>query len=167
MFLKKDTHQRVIIVKTSFAQKVFQSKEKISIRSKKNLLNFEYLLFPLFIGYWTLLVVNNREKTARYYDPIGIEKNEKQIFVGLFDFLRQEVNFHQGRSFESTRWKQLDCRRINEEEAYDHIDSAVYILRLALKVATGKNIEITPEVLSEHRNRLLIMLFKYGTKIVY
>ena len=30
-------------------------------------------MFPLFIGYWTLLVVNNREKNAKYYDPIGIE----------------------------------------------------------------------------------------------
>ena len=41
MFHKKDSHERVIIVKTSFAQKVLQSKEKVSIRSKKNLLNFE------------------------------------------------------------------------------------------------------------------------------
>ena len=41
LFQKKNTHDRVIIVKTSFAQKVLQSKEKTSIRSKKNILNFE------------------------------------------------------------------------------------------------------------------------------
>lgn len=41
IFQKQGTHKRVIIVKTGFAQKVLQSKEKIAIRSKKNLLNFE------------------------------------------------------------------------------------------------------------------------------
>jgi hypothetical protein len=165
MFQKNNTHQRVIIVKTAFAQKVFQSKEKISIRSKKSLLNFEYILFPLFIGYWTLLVVNNREMTARYYDPIGIEKNE--VFAGLFDFLRQEISFHQHRTLESTRWKQLNCQRINEVDAFDHFDSAVYVLRMAFKVASNKNITITPQGLNEDRSKLLILLFKYGTKIVY
>jgi hypothetical protein len=41
IFQKNDTHDRVIIVKTSFSKKVFQSKEKFLIKSKKNLLNFE------------------------------------------------------------------------------------------------------------------------------
>ncbi|OMJ68250.1 hypothetical protein SteCoe_34350 [Stentor coeruleus] len=167
MFQKSETHQRVIIMKTSFSQKVFQSKEKNAIRSKKNLLNFEYLLFPLFIGYWTILVINNREKTAKYYDPIGIEKNEKQVFKGLFDFLKQEISFHQGKSIESTRWKHLECQRVNEIDAYDHIDSAVYVLRLAFKISTGKDIEISPDVLNEYRTKLIALLFKYGTKIVY
>ena len=41
LFQKKETNDRVIIVKTSFSQKVFQSKEKLLIRSKKNILNYE------------------------------------------------------------------------------------------------------------------------------
>lgn len=124
-------------------------------------------MFPLFIGYWTLLVVNNREKTAKYFDPVGIEKNEKQVFSALYDFLKQEIQFHQGRSIDKTRWKQLECERVNEEEPYDHIDSAVYILRQALKYSTGKDIELAPQVLNDYRTRLLVLLFKYGTKIVY
>jgi hypothetical protein len=111
--------------------------------------------------------VSNREKKARYYDPIGIEKNEKQIFSALHEFLRNEIACHQKRDIESTRWKQLDCKRVNETEAYDDVDSAVYILRKTLKISTGKNIPVTPEVLNEYRSKLLVQLFKYGTKILY
>ena len=112
-------------------------------------------------------MVNNREKSAKYYDPIGIEKNEKQIFSALYDFLKMEILFHQGKSIEKTRWKQLECEKINENEPYDHIDSAVYILRQAYKISTGKTILIAPETLNEYRTKLLVILFKYGTKIVY
>ena len=125
------------------------------------------MIFPLFINYWTILIVNNREKTAKYFDPIGIEKNERQIYNSLCEFLKQEILFHENRSIEKTRWKQLEFERVNEIEAYDHIDSAVYILRKALEISTAKRIQVCPEVLNEYRTKLLVLLFKYGTKIVY
>jgi Ulp1 family protease len=164
---KSNTHPRVIIVKTNFAKKVFQSKEKISIRSKKNMLNFDYLLFPLDISYWTLLVVNCREKSAVYYDPMGIENNDKTIFNCLYDFLKQELNFHQNFQIEKTRWRHLDYKRVNEVEPFDHIDTEIYILRMALKVCTGRDLEINPKKMNDYRKDQIAILLKYGTKVVY
>lgn len=167
MFKKSDVHPRVVMIKTNFAKKVFHSKEKIAIRSKKYLLNFDYLLFPLFIGYWTLLVVNCKEKSAVYYDPMGIENNDKGIFNCLFEFLKQELSFHQNIGIEKTRWRYLEYKRVNEQEPFDHIDTEIYILRMALKVCTGKNLEISPKEMNEYRKDLIALLLKYGTKIVY
>ena len=164
---KSSTHPRVIIVKTDFAKKVFQSKEKIAIRSKRNMLNFDFLLFPLFVGYWTLLVVSCREKTAVYYDPMGIENNDKSVSSRLYEFLKQELNFHQNVQIEKTRWRHLDYKRVNEIEPFDHIDTEIYILRMALKVCTGKDIEICPKKMNDYRKDLIAILLKYGTKVVY
>ena len=124
-------------------------------------------MFPLFIGYWTLLVVNNREKNAKYYDPIGIEKNDRKIFNSLYSFIKQEINFHQNRKIENSLWKQLEYTKVNEKAPYDHTDSAVYILNLASKICTNKSTDLSPEVLNEYRTKLLVHLFKYGTKILY
>ena len=122
------------------------------------------MLFPIFIEYWTLLVVSTKGKWAKYYDPVGIEKNDNLICTQLFLLLKREIKVHEDKEIESTRWQRLEYERVNEFEAYDHVDSAVYILRQALRVAMCKNIQVRPEILPEYRNKLLYMLFKYGLK---
>jgi Ulp1 protease family, C-terminal catalytic domain. len=124
------------------------------------------LLFPINIGYWTLLVVNTKRKHVKYFDPVGIEKNDEMIRTQLYALLKRELNLYENKEIDQTKWQRLEYERINEFEAYDHIDSSVYIIRQAFKFAICKDIQVRPEILKEYRNKLLYLLFKYGNKLI-
>lgn len=159
--------ESIYCLSTKFCKYLFQSQGPLPNRLKKNLLGYNYLLFPINIGYWTILIVSTKGKYAKYYDPVGIEKNDNTICTQLFALLKREIKLHENKDIETTRWQRLEYERINEYEAYDHINSSVYIVRQAFKVAICKDIQVRPEILPEHRNKLLYLLFKYGTKIAY
>lgn len=109
-------------------------------------------------------MVNIRTKNAKYYDPVGIEKNDNFICKQFFALLKREIKLHENKEIENTKWQRMEYERVNEFEAYDHVDSAIYILRQALRIALCKNIQVRPEILPEYRNKLLFMLFKQASQ---
>ena len=108
-----------------------------------------------------MLVLNTKNKSLKYYDPIGIENNDNVICNQLFALLKREINEHEHDEIENTRWQRLEYERINEIEDFDHIDSAIYMIQQGFRIATCKDIEVKPENLLEYRKKLLYQLFKY------
>lgn len=125
------------------------------------------MIFPIFVGYWTVMILNVRSKCAKFYDPIGIEKKDDLIFDQLLNLLKREIRYHENKSIENTRWMRLEFERITEYESFFSYDSGAYILKQAFKVATNKDTKIHPEVLVKYRSTLLVQLFKHGNKITY
>ena len=120
------------------------------------------MIFPINTGYWTVLIVDTQGKKVRYYDPIGIENNDNVVCSQLFMLLRREVKIYEDKDIDKTRWQRLEFERINEFEAYDYIDSPLYVIRQAFRLTVNKDIQVRPEILPEYRKKLLTLLFKYG-----
>lgn len=111
--------------------------------------------------------MNTKGKSAKYYDPIGIEKNDDVVFNKLFALLRREIKINEKKDIENTRWQRLEYERINELEAYEHTDAPVYVIRQTFRIAFCNDLQVRPEIMTEYRNKLLFLLFKYGNKITY
>jgi hypothetical protein len=125
------------------------------------------VLFPIYAGYWTLLVLNIRSKKAKYFDPIGIAKNDSVVSGQLFALMKREIKLRERKDIENTRWLRMEFERVNEFEVYEHTDSAVYVLRQAFRLAICKDIQVRPELLANYRQKLLKYLYKYSNKITY
>ena len=100
-------------------------------------------------------------KKIYYYDPIGIENNDKKIKSKIFLFLNAEINYDDNIEL----IKQFTYERIIESEVYDHIDSGVYLLRQVCKISLDHRLKINPGMLDDFRYKLLYLLFKNGVKI--
>jgi hypothetical protein len=113
------------------------------------------LIFPIFVGHWTLLIVNFRECAVNYLNPIKKSDKIQDYLISLFIFLRNELQFHENRDITLTRWKDLSYQKVNEIGTYLSVDSAVYICKHAEFFATGKKGSIDSARMSEYRREML------------
>ena len=164
---KRKSLHSLYVFSTSQAENIFSGTSELNI--SKNLRKFEYfiysnLCFPIYVGYWTLLICNLYNKSIVYYDPIGIESEEKSIKTRLFIFLKSHIGIND-HVLRNLFLKKLKYEEFIESEVYDHVDSGVYIIMQALSVAADKTIQIKPERITDYRRKLLHLLFKHGVKV--
>ena len=109
---------------------------------------------------------NLREKSIVYYDPIGIENNDKDIKSALFTFLKKEINFDD-QIGQNNFIRKFIFKNVTESEVYDHVDSGVYVMKQVYRVAVDKRMYVAPQNINEFRLKILYLLFKYGTNVIY
>jgi Ulp1 family protease len=72
---------------------------------KKNIFDYEVVIFPVYVNYWTLLIIDFTRKKTIYYDPLKLNRYLENILVKVFKFIEEELklNFHQKIEFSEYR----------------------------------------------------------------
>ncbi|CAG9328431.1 unnamed protein product [Blepharisma stoltei] len=83
-------YDRVFVSSIELSKKVFSNSEDFHV--SQNIFKHDFLLFPVFVGFWTLLVVNLRERQVNYYDPTRSFTYSEDAFNSFFEFFKREMN---------------------------------------------------------------------------
>ena len=161
-FKEQESHDRVMILPTNFSQNLFTPNIETKALCRRNPLKFEYVLFPLYIGFWVLLALDNRNKKLLMFNVNNNDNIKERIFIQIKDFIRRELMHHEKCVFEATSWKELRYDCINIENA-NEAESSLIIIRVAYKIAINNKASLSAKSLSTFRYNLLQMLFKSGT----
>ncbi|OMJ76305.1 hypothetical protein SteCoe_24330 [Stentor coeruleus] len=163
LFKSAESHDRVLIINTTLSQHIFNSTKDTKLYCQRNSLKYEYVLFPIYIGYWTLLALDNRQKNLQLYNMRKNDTIIEQIVICVKDFIRRELKHHEQKEIEVTGWRELSYEVI-ECENIEESDCAAFAIRIAYKVAINNRAALTIEILDDFRYNLLIMLYKHGNQ---
>ena len=131
---------------------------------QRNPLKYEYVLFPIFVGFWTLLALNNREKKLEIYNIPAKDLMIEEIFAKVVEFVKRELKFHEKKEIEVTGWRELSYEMI-QFGLIDKVDSAAFAIRIAYKIAINNKAQVTHEIMHDFRYNLIIMLYKHGSQV--
>ena len=162
MFKLNEDIDRVFIVDTESAQELFTGRCKESI-SAKNPLKYNKVLFPLFLGYWTMVVLDNRLIKVSLYNVD--RETEGEVFESIKFFIDQELKFHDKKFIQCSSWGNLQLESLKTQVLTD-AQSSAYTLKLAYKLSVNPETDLNPRTLSNFRNKLLILLFNHGVLII-
>ena len=118
-----------------------------------------YVLFPYFTTYWSLLSVNLREMKVSLWDPLKRVREVSDLLASLFEFIRQELLFHEQRRIEDTPWRDLTFENTRELEVFDAADSGVYALQKAQQICLGQRGEVRKACMPQYRLQQLQLLY--------
>ena len=166
LFKKTEAHDRVLIINTSFSQHIFSTSKEQKMYCQRNPLKYEYVLFPLYIGFWTLLTLDNRQKKLYLYNMSKNNPLVEQIFSFIKEFIKRELKRHENKEIEITGWRELSYD-ILDYGAIDEVDSSAFAIRVAYKLAINQNAVINCDVIHDFRYNLIIMLYKHGNQICH
>lgn len=156
---KKPETKKVLIAKTKFTQKVFNNQKT---NAKIDIFNINFLIFPIFVGHWTVLNFNCTELIVNYYDPLKSNKYLKDILKSLYLFLKKQTT-SSGEDLMQIQLKELVYQRVTITETFSEEDSAVYMLQTIYNLSMGERVEVKSADLEHHRQEFLKMLFQHGT----
>ena len=60
------------------------------------------MLFPVYIGYWTILALDNRQKKLLLYNLEHKNPLVEEIFFYIKDFIKRELKHHEKKEVEVT-----------------------------------------------------------------
>lgn len=123
------------------------------------------MLFPIYIGYWTLLALDNRQKKLQLFNLVQKDSLAEQIFGLVKEFIKRELKHHEKKEIEITGWRELS-HEIVDCDVVEEADSAVFAIRVAYKIAINNKASLSSDALHDFRYNLLIMLFKHGNSIL-
>ena len=166
LFKKTEAHDRVLIINTSFSQHIFGTSKEPKMYCKRNPLKYEYVLFPLYVGFWILLTLDNRQKKLYLYNLSRKDPLVEQIFSFVKDFVKRELKRHENKEIEITGWRELSYD-ILDYGRIDEVDSSAFAIRVAYKLAINQNAVINCDVIHEFRCNLIVMLYKHGNQICH
>ena len=120
-------------------------------------------MFPIYIGYWTMVALDNRQKKLQLYNMSKKEPLVEQIFLCIRDFIIRELKHHEKKDIDVTGWRELNYEAV-ECGPIGEYATAVFSIRVAYKIAINQKAMLSVESLDDFRYNLLIMLFKHGSK---
>lgn len=156
--VKNKQGKKVLLAKTSFTQKIFNNEDTAS---NIDFSDCNYLIFPIFVGYWTVLSFNTKELIIHYYDPMRRNKYIKEILKSLLKFLKRQQVL-KGPS-EQPSFKEIVYQRLLISEGFSEEDSALFALKTIYHLVNNEKAEVTPSELPNFRTDLLKLLFQYGS----
>lgn len=149
------TSDRVLISKSGLSDDIF-SKSREIVHSKPNILNYTYLLFPLFVGSWTLLVFNTKESHVYYYDPIKEHEKIHSLLDRLYNFIQQFL-VQNHKVFDETERKGLIYVPVKNHVLYAAKDSGAYVCMQAELLISGKS--TIPDI-EDYKKDMLVSLIR-------
>lgn len=91
------------------------------------------------MGYWTLLVVNSRDQSVLYLDPLKRYSYMDGLLVALLQFLKGELVHHLHKRIEHSAWRDVFYRENTEKQRFVHSESCLYVLKHARGYAKGEH----------------------------
>ena len=155
---ENNENNKVLIAKTKFTQKVFHNEKS---DSKIDIFSIQILIFPIFVGHWTVLTFNSKEMVVNYFDPLKNQCYLKEILKNLYRFLRRQTQ-KSGRESIEKNLKELVFQKVIIAEQFLPEDSALFMLQTILNLASGSYEEVLKEELARYRMNFLKLIFEFG-----
>ena len=153
----KDT-ERVLIIDTITSESIFTNKQ-VSI-SKRNPLINNKIIFPLFLGYWTIVALDNQNIKLTIFN-IFEEEIIKRVVLSIRGFIKQQLKYHENKCFESSGWRNMIVEN-NRIDTVNDIVSSGLMVRIAYKIAVKTYAKVDVKKLPVFRFKLLVILFNHG-----
>ncbi|OMJ68347.1 hypothetical protein SteCoe_34240 [Stentor coeruleus] len=139
--IRDEAKNNIAISSTSFAWKIFNLAQYDDLHAPTYIMAYDHIIFPIFIGYWTLLVVDTKELIVNYYDIGKSSEYLEGILVNCFRFLQQEIRFHGGPPKDLELIKALRYENSQDHSDLNINDSSIYILLKVKELALLSNQE--------------------------
>lgn len=149
---------RLKVIKLDISYAIFNLGRAQTIHTAENIFTLDFLLFPVFVGYWSLLVVNMKEREVSYWDPLKKYLYVETLLVCLLQFLGAELLLHESRALEQSEWKDIAYKGVGETQVCPRALSQLYVLRHAEDYVKGWPQELHPEELNHYRERVFMKL---------
>lgn len=162
-FKINEDRDRVFIVDTVFSQALFTGVGK-ECCGKRNTLKYNLVVFPLFLGYWTLVVLDNRMIKVTVYN-VDDQQTLAEILDSIKQFIDLELKTYEKKCIQCSSWSNLQLESI-KTHPMTQIESSAYLLKLAYKLSIKPDSDLDQSTLSNFRFKLLILLFNHGTLIL-
>lgn len=154
---KGKTGKRVSIAKTKFSQKLFGNDVSSAANGD---FNCGLMIFPVFVGYWTLLTFNSEQMILSYYDPLNNYKYLKEIIKNFYRYLNKQA--HKIKNLAEKNLKEIVCQKIVNIDIFLEEDSAIYMMKTAIGLCLNEEANLKNEDILRYRGEILILLFQYG-----
>jgi hypothetical protein len=160
-FKSNEENERVLIIDTSYSESVFTS--RVQPMTGRNPLKYNKVLFPLFLGYWTLVSLDNQCIKLSIFNVFD-EETTRKITLSVNEFIKQQLKYHEKKNLESSGWRDLVVENLQTSptsENYEPVSGGL-ALRLAYKLAVKPSAEVELKTLPNFRFKLLVILFNHG-----
>mmetsp|Transcript_8093 Transcript_8093/g.15909 ORF Transcript_8093/g.15909 Transcript_8093/m.15909 type:complete len:350 (-) Transcript_8093:1508-2557(-) len=131
ILLKNPDSERVLLMNYKLTSAIFDQRASEAVCSRRNVFKFDTVAFPIFRGYWNLMVVNMQERKVFFFDPLKQMQKLEDILFQLFRFLKAEMWVHERRIIDNTDWVNLQYVNASEYNKFPVLDSGVFICRQA------------------------------------
>jgi hypothetical protein len=129
--------EKTIVLNTSYSRVLFKNKAQTP-RPTQNIFDNNFLMVPIFDGYWTLLVVNLKTGITNFYDGLMPDREIQSILIILRRFLANaNINEVQGIDESFVKYEKLELPSQNMSLK----DSGVFICKVAESIAQHREIK--------------------------
>jgi Ulp1 family protease len=149
---------KILIAKTKFTQKVFHNEKT---NSKIDIFAVQILVFPIFVGHWTVLTFNSKEMVVNYFDPLKNQCYLKEILKNLYRFLRRQSQNSDRDSIQRSL-KELIFQKVLINDQFSSEDSSLFMLQTILNLSQGSFGIVSKEDLQSCRLNFLKLIFEFG-----
>jgi hypothetical protein len=108
-------------------------------------------------------VLNVRDHTVKYLDPLAQSSKLEDLLYQLFRFLKAEMWQHDRRLIENTSWTDLHYVKASEHRRFPMHDSGVYVCRQAELLTGGSGCE--PELAGTYRRQIQETVLKVSKRV--
>ena len=154
---RNEGFKKVLIAKTKFTQKLFESDQ---VECGKAGLDCELMIFPVFVGYWTLLTFSVVDMVVTYYDPLNSCAYLKEILKNFYRYLQRVMRKVEVKT--SKTMKEITYQKIYTNDGLVEEDTAVYMLHTIQMLSISQDTEFNKTEIHQYRQNLLKLLIKYG-----
>lgn len=95
------------------------------------------------------MVVNNRERSILYLDPLKRYSYMDGLLSALIQFLKAELVHHLHKRIENTAWRDVFYRENSEPHRFQQYESTLYILKHAAGLSQGSDHSLTSSDLQD------------------
>jgi len=157
--------QKTMIFRTTYPSKLLKNNElSASSFSGESPFEYRYLVFPLFVGHWCLLVIDLVRVKAYYYDCVNKHLYIENILAAGFKFLKDELNWHERTNIESTSFRNLTYEKVQETQTWKETDSAVYVLKQVQNLGV-KKVRVSAGSTKQYREEFFQLLTHFSEQI--
>jgi Ulp1 family protease len=159
---KGKVKKSIFCLSSNFSAQLFKEGAVVPQKYQKNLLEYDFLIFPAKFNSWTLAVLETRAKMIKFYDPVGINDEKSLVLTQISKFVSSQLKTFAKVEISKTRWANLQIEKIDESEVFPDHDCGIYLFRRVHKYAAQHNKPIHPEALPVYRKRLMEYMFKHS-----
>ena len=153
------TAKKVMIAKTNFTQKIFNNERTEVVL---DIFTSQFLVFPVFVGYWTILCFNLERLIIHYYDPLKKNKYLKEILRSLVRFLNHQEQLG-NKDRPQTNFQDIVYQKLAISDDFSEEDSALYMLKIIYHLSLNEKSDAKSSDFPNFRIVLLKLLFQYGS----